>query len=116
MIPKPTRLFGRDAEWHDLAEFAVSPVPGATLGLVYGRRRQGKTIMLELLAREARGSCSRPRSRARRRIWPIWVPPTRSSGGCDSPWCSAIGGRRSTSCCGSVRRRRCRSSSTSSRT
>ena len=52
---KPARLFGRDAEWRDLAEFVESPRPGATLGLVYGRRRQGKTIMLELLARETDG-------------------------------------------------------------
>lgn len=55
MIPKPARLFGRDAEWRDLTDFATSPLPGAALGLVYGRRRQGKTIMLELLARESKG-------------------------------------------------------------
>ena len=55
MLAKPTRLFGRDAEWRDLADFASATVPGASLGLVYGRRRQGKTIMLELLARESRG-------------------------------------------------------------
>jgi hypothetical protein len=50
MIPKPDRLFGRDVEWEELSEFVASPVAGATLGLVYGRRRQGKTLMLELLA------------------------------------------------------------------
>lgn len=52
---KPSRLFGRDTEWRDLTEFASSPLPGATLGLVYGRRRQGKTLLLELLARQTGG-------------------------------------------------------------
>ncbi|MCG5216783.1 ATP-binding protein [Streptosporangium sp. KLBMP 9127] len=55
MTSKPERLFGRDVEWEELAEFAGSEVSGATLGLVYGRRRQGKTLMLELLARETGG-------------------------------------------------------------
>jgi hypothetical protein len=49
------RLFGRDTEWRDLTEFASSPRPGATLGVVYGRRRQGKTLLLELLARQTGG-------------------------------------------------------------
>ncbi|GLX00329.1 ATP-binding protein [Microtetraspora sp. NBRC 16547] len=52
---KPERLFGRDAEWRELTEFAASPTIGATLGLVYGRRRQGKTLMLELLTRQTSG-------------------------------------------------------------
>ena len=55
MITKPERLFARDIEWRELTEFAASPQEGATLGLVYGRRRQGKTLMLELLARETGG-------------------------------------------------------------
>lgn len=55
MAAKPDRLFGRDAEWSELAEFATSDVPGAALGLVYGRRRQGKTLLLELLALELGG-------------------------------------------------------------
>lgn len=55
MAEKPARLFGRDTEWGELTEFASSPRPGATLGLVYGRRRQGKTLLLELLARETGG-------------------------------------------------------------
>jgi uncharacterized protein len=55
VIDKPPRLFGRDTEWRDLTEFASSAQPGATLGLVYGRRRQGKTLLLELLARETGG-------------------------------------------------------------
>jgi uncharacterized protein len=52
---KPERLFDRDVEWQELAEFATSPQPGAALGLVYGRRRQGKTLLLELLALELGG-------------------------------------------------------------
>jgi len=54
-VAKPDRLFDRDAEWRELTEFAASPEPGATLGLVYGRRRQGKTLLLELLALELGG-------------------------------------------------------------
>lgn len=54
-IRKPERLFGREPEWEELVDFATAPVAGATLGLVYGRRRQGKTLMLELLARETGG-------------------------------------------------------------
>lgn len=54
MLPKPDRLFRRDSEWEELADFTTNPANGATLGLVYGRRRQGKTLMLELLA-EATG-------------------------------------------------------------
>jgi hypothetical protein len=54
-LDKPDRLFGRNAEWAELSDFAASPRPGASLGLVYGRRRQGKTLMLELLAQRARG-------------------------------------------------------------
>ena len=55
MPTKPNRLFDRETEWHELTEFAASPEPGATLGLVYGRRRQGKTLLLELLALELGG-------------------------------------------------------------
>ncbi len=55
MTAKPERLFGRDAEWAELNDFAASPTRGATLGLVYGRRRQGKTLMLELLAQQTGG-------------------------------------------------------------
>ena len=52
---KPDRLFDRDVEWDELSEFASSDELGATLGLVYGRRRQGKTLLLELLALETGG-------------------------------------------------------------
>ncbi len=55
MLQKPERLFGRETEWEELADFVASPLQGATLGLVYGRRRQGKTLMLELLAQQTGG-------------------------------------------------------------
>jgi AAA+ ATPase superfamily predicted ATPase len=51
---KPDELHGRDREWEALVDFVGNPSAGATLGLLYGRRRQGKTLMLELLA-EATG-------------------------------------------------------------
>lgn len=53
MVSKPAALFGRAAEWAELDEFVADERPGAQLGLVYGRRRQGKTLLLELLT-EAR--------------------------------------------------------------
>ncbi|MGH3300537.1 MAG: AAA family ATPase [Streptosporangiaceae bacterium] len=51
---KPTELHDRVEEWAALTEFASDPDPGTVLGIVYGRRRQGKTLLLELLA-EATG-------------------------------------------------------------
>ena len=49
-VPKPPRLFGRDAEWKGLIAFAADDRPGATLGVVSGRRRQGKSYLLQGLA------------------------------------------------------------------
>src|SRR6202050_2325454 len=48
--PKPPHLFGRDAEWAGLVSFAADARPGATLGVVSGRRRQGKSYLLQGLA------------------------------------------------------------------
>lgn len=48
--PKPAHLFDRDAEWRGLAAFAADARPGATLGVVSGRRRQGKSYLLQALA------------------------------------------------------------------
>ena len=53
-ITKPDFVFDRGAEWSDLCGFVASPARGARLGLVYGRRRQGKTLLLEALC-EATG-------------------------------------------------------------
>ncbi|MDN5860293.1 MAG: ATPase [Pseudonocardia sp.] len=44
-------MFDREPEWDDLARFAADERPGATLGIVSGRRRHGKTLLLYELAR-----------------------------------------------------------------
>ncbi len=49
---RPTDLFDRDAEWSRLAQFAAGV--GHALAIVYGRRRQGKSFLLQALA-EATG-------------------------------------------------------------
>jgi AAA+ ATPase superfamily predicted ATPase len=48
--PKPGHLFDREAEWKGLASFAANARPGATLGVVSGRRRQGKSYLLQAVA------------------------------------------------------------------
>ena len=52
---KPSHVFGREREWKALADFAADPRPEATLGIVSGRRRQGKTYLLRSLAAAAGG-------------------------------------------------------------
>jgi uncharacterized protein len=47
---KPAHLFDRDAEWSGLASFVTDARPGATLGVVSGRRRQGKSYLLQALS------------------------------------------------------------------
>lgn len=47
-------MFDRDVEWMELAAFTADDRPGATLGIVSGRRRQGKTFLLRALC-EATG-------------------------------------------------------------
>jgi uncharacterized protein len=49
-MDKPGHVFDRDAEWAGLASFATDARPGATLGVVSGRRRQGKSYLLQALA------------------------------------------------------------------
>jgi uncharacterized protein len=53
-MKKPATLFDRDWEWRELARFANDTRPGITLGVVSGRRRQGKSWLLHALA-EATG-------------------------------------------------------------
>jgi uncharacterized protein len=48
-VRKPDAVFDRDFEWRELARFAADPAPGAMLGIVSGRRRQGKTLLLQEL-------------------------------------------------------------------
>jgi AAA+ ATPase superfamily predicted ATPase len=47
---KPEHIFDREREWAGLDAFARNPHPGAMLGVVSGRRRQGKSFLLEALA------------------------------------------------------------------
>ncbi|RJO79187.1 ATP-binding protein [Nocardia panacis] len=54
-LVKPERVFNRDREWASLVRFAASPSPDVRLGIVSGRRRQGKTFLLDALAEAARG-------------------------------------------------------------
>lgn len=49
MNGKPGHVFDRDAEWHALNAFADRDVRQATLGIVSGRRRMGKTYLLRAL-------------------------------------------------------------------
>ena len=49
-LDKPTDVFDREAEWADLADFVLSPLPGLRIAVVYGRRRQGKSYLLRRLA------------------------------------------------------------------
>ncbi|MGF1654098.1 MAG: ATP-binding protein [Actinomycetales bacterium] len=55
MLVKPGDIFDRDREWAALARFATDDSPGASLAVVSGRRRQGKTFLLDALTSEARG-------------------------------------------------------------
>jgi uncharacterized protein len=48
-LDKPRDVFDRDAEWSDLSDFALSPLPGLRIAVVYGRRRQGKSYLLRRL-------------------------------------------------------------------
>lgn len=52
---KPPDMFDRDFEWDELTRFASSSAPRATLGIVSGRRRQGKTFLLDAITVAARG-------------------------------------------------------------
>jgi hypothetical protein len=55
VLSKPADIFDRDAEWADLVEFVLSPLPGLRIAVVYGRRRQGKSYLLRRLADGAGG-------------------------------------------------------------
>ncbi|WP_240506479.1 ATP-binding protein [Thermoactinospora rubra] len=55
MIQKPPRIFDREFEWRHLSAFAARVADRPQLGVVSGRRRQGKTFLLEALTRQAGG-------------------------------------------------------------
>ena len=48
-------MFDRDFEWVQLSLFTSDPGPGATLGVVSGRRRRGKTFLLRALCQATGG-------------------------------------------------------------
>jgi uncharacterized protein len=54
-VLKPPEIFDRDFEWSALSRFIADPQAGATLGVVTGRRRQGKTFLLEAACEAAGG-------------------------------------------------------------
>lgn len=54
-MEKPAEMFDREDEWAALARFVIDTRPGATLGVVSGRRRQGKTFLLDGIVRAAGG-------------------------------------------------------------
>ncbi|MEO3786887.1 ATP-binding protein [Actinocorallia sp. B10E7] len=54
-MEKPQGMFDRDHEWGALTRFITDEQPGATLGVVSGRRRQGKTFLLDAACRAAGG-------------------------------------------------------------
>jgi AAA+ ATPase superfamily predicted ATPase len=49
-MQKPERIFARDEEWGHLVRFASRTTDQPQLGVVSGRRRQGKTYLVEALA------------------------------------------------------------------
>ncbi len=53
-LPRPADMFDREWEWAQLSRFVANDAQGATLGVVAGRRRQGKTFLLEAVC-EATG-------------------------------------------------------------
>jgi uncharacterized protein len=55
MLLKPPDLFGRDLEWSALDSFVMSNRKGTRLATVAGRRRQGKTLLLESLVQASGG-------------------------------------------------------------
>ncbi|WP_322756153.1 ATP-binding protein [Frankia sp. Cas3] len=52
---RPDDMFDREAEWASLSRFATDDTPGATLGVVTGRRRQGKSFLLEAVCEQTGG-------------------------------------------------------------
>lgn len=54
-MKKPERIFARDDEWGHLVGFANRSTDNPRLGVVSGRRRQGKTYLVQALAEQAGG-------------------------------------------------------------
>lgn len=54
-IPRPEKLYDREGEWADLVSFATNPQGRQRLGVVYGRRRFGKSFLLRRLVEQVGG-------------------------------------------------------------
>lgn len=54
-IERPATLFDRVTEWDDLVRFATEPTTSFRIGVVSGRRRQGKSFILDAVARGVGG-------------------------------------------------------------
>ncbi|GIH72125.1 AAA family ATPase [Sphaerimonospora thailandensis] len=54
-LGKPTRVLDRDREWALLREFMEDPAPQLRVAIVSGRRRNGKSFLLEALTEAAGG-------------------------------------------------------------
>lgn len=55
MTEKPPSLYNRDTEWGDLTGFVTATGPRLRLGILYGRRRYGKTYLLRRLVESVGG-------------------------------------------------------------
>ncbi|MEO3784931.1 ATP-binding protein [Actinocorallia sp. B10E7] len=55
LLTKPARVLDRDREWRLLREFVQDPIPQLRLAIVSGRRRHGKSFLLEALTEAAGG-------------------------------------------------------------
>lgn len=54
-MERPAALFGREREWADLIGLAAAAQPRFRLGMVYGRRRFGKSFLLRRLVEQTGG-------------------------------------------------------------
>jgi AAA+ ATPase superfamily predicted ATPase len=54
-MQRPSGMFDRDVEWSELSRYATYNSSEATLGVVSGRRRQGKTFLLDALTQGTGG-------------------------------------------------------------
>jgi uncharacterized protein len=55
VVAKPSDLFARDDEWDELSRFVGSDRVGVRMAVVAGRRRQGKTTLLQALSDQWNG-------------------------------------------------------------
>jgi uncharacterized protein len=54
-MDRPADMFDREYEWSALSRYVEDGTPGATLAVVSGRRRQGKSFLLESVTEAANG-------------------------------------------------------------